>query len=888
MFNTHKRQKYYLLYTGIFLLLIFVAFLPFILENKTFIWGTGVEDGLSQHFSALVYWGQYLRRFASNVVQGKFYLPMWNMNLGYGADILQTLNYYAIGDPLNLVYGLVPTKYMEYAYDAMILLRMYLAGFCFMLYTKKMKLHDYSSILGAIVYVFCGFVFHLGIRHPFFLNPMIYYPLFCLGIEKIYRKEKPYLFIGVTAVAAISNFYFLYMLTILAVLYAWIRFYYYETEHRIKAFGKTMFKFGLYYIIGICMSAVILLPSVLGFLGNGRGTGGVKITSLLAYPVRFYVMLAENMIAYGNSGHNTNAGFIPIAGIAIALLLSSERMRHKRYKIAVLGCLFALCCPLIGYVLNGMSYASNRWGFAFGFYVAMLVAEMYPWFFVMTKKQLLRILGIIVFYIGIIIFGEFYNTMFSNPGAFVAGGLLFLFYLLFVVFQWKGIHYKNHMVRILVMALVIAGVGIHGYYRFSPGQGNYVSDFITRGKAVSTLKSQSCKMLKDVKDNGLYRVHGESQSYKNYGILNELNTISGYYSILDGNVAESLKSYQTLGMQYSDKFKGLDGRTGLLSLASVKYMSVDTGDKSAIPDGFTKVEEKDGVALYRNPYALPFGYTYSKYIREKQYEALNGVGREQSMLQYGVVEDNISSLSQGSVSEGVNVETLIFSQKHIRTQKSKMISKVHIPKHKGQTAYLYFHNLKFTHIKAGKKMEWLEGSGATKGIVVTQNGVSRNIYIQGEDSPYYFGRDDYMIPVEEGNVTLEYLSKGDYNIDDLRIVMTDSKKTKEYLAARKMNSLKNIKYKDNHFSGNITVNKPKLLCITIPYGKGWSAKVDGKETKILKTNGMYMGVVLEKGNHKIQLHYETPGIRIGFIISMIGFILFGVVAWMQHKRRDFE
>ena len=37
---------------------------------------------------------------------------------------------------------------------------------------------------------------------------MIYLPLILWGIDKIYKKEKPYLFIWATAAAAMSNFTF--------------------------------------------------------------------------------------------------------------------------------------------------------------------------------------------------------------------------------------------------------------------------------------------------------------------------------------------------------------------------------------------------------------------------------------------------------------------------------------------------------------------------------------------------------------------------------------------------------------------------------------------------------------------------------------------------------
>ena len=217
-----------------FLLMCIVAFLPFFTEGKSFVWGAGVEDGLSQHFSALAYYGEALREFFRNLLAGHPKLVMWDMSLGYGADILSTLNYYAIGDPLNLLYGFVSPKNTETMYDFMILLRMYLAGITFIMYARKMKKRSYGTVIGALVYVFSGFCFRLGLRHPFFINPMIYFPLLCLGIEKIYQRERPYVFIFAVCVSAMSNYYFLYMLTIFAVIYAWIRFYKYNEENKIK------------------------------------------------------------------------------------------------------------------------------------------------------------------------------------------------------------------------------------------------------------------------------------------------------------------------------------------------------------------------------------------------------------------------------------------------------------------------------------------------------------------------------------------------------------------------------------------------------------------------------------------------------------------------------
>ena len=104
------------MYTLMFLLMCMAAFLPFFIGGKNFVWGAGVEDGLSQHFSALAYYGELLREFVKNLIAGHPKLMMWNMSLGYGADVIATLNYYAIGDSLNLLYGFVPVKYTEIMY----------------------------------------------------------------------------------------------------------------------------------------------------------------------------------------------------------------------------------------------------------------------------------------------------------------------------------------------------------------------------------------------------------------------------------------------------------------------------------------------------------------------------------------------------------------------------------------------------------------------------------------------------------------------------------------------------------------------------------------------------------------------------------------------------
>ncbi len=898
-----EQRKYcYGVYTLMFLLMCIVAFLPFFTEGKSFVWGAGVEDGLSQHFSALAYYGEALREFFRNLLAGHPKLVMWDMSLGYGADILSTLNYYAIGDPLNLLYGFVSPKNTETMYDFMIVLRMYLAGITFIMYARKMKKRSYGTVIGALVYVFSGFCFRLGLRHPFFINPMIYFPLLCLGIEKIYQRERPYVFIFAVCVSAMSNYYFLYMLTIFAVIYAWIRFYKYTEENKMKNFFLTILKFGMYYTLGIAMAAVILLPSVIGFLGNGRYGKGVDWKSLIVYPGKYYLLFIENFIGYGNMGSNTNAGYLPIVGIVVLFTLFSQRMKHKKYRVAFIASIIALILPIFGYAFNGFSYANNRWAFALSFIVALLTAEMYPRLFVMSKRQQIGIgAGIIIYTVFCIIVNASGEEILKNKGIMAACGLIVVFYILLLIFQRLGYDTQKRIVRVSMAILLLISVGVHGYYRFDPKGYAYTQEFMDQGQAYRTLKEDNIRMLSKVNDPSVYRVHAEGYRYKNYGLINHLNTISGYYSITAKCVTDTIKGYDTLGMQYADKYKGVDQRLGLLSLAGVKYITVahnsqvakDVSSKGDVPYGVEKKSKKRNITLYKNKYALPFAYAYDSYMTEQQYEQLNGIGKEQAMLAQIILNQHPTDkeIQHNEQRNDPDIQTISLPETRISSPKGKKYADITVPVEKDKETYLYFKNLVYHGKKNGDDNFILTGRKGTKGILVTQNNVQQKIHIQSTFNPYYFGRKDYIVKINhqtskaKEKVRLNFLSPGEYEFDDISLITVPKKDVLARLKERKENSMKQIQYEGNHFRGVYHAKKDQILCVTIPYSKGWKATVNGNRTKIYKANGMFMGIIMKKGTQSVKLDYETPGLKIGAWISLVAWIGLGIYGLYFEKYR---
>ena len=130
--NPTKRERfcYYSFYTLIFSVLCLCVFVIFIKNGRSFVFDGGGQDGISQHYISLVYIGNYLREILRNLFENhKLIIPQWDTSLGLGADIITTMNYYVLGDPLNLFAVFVSPENTEYLYAALIIYRNYASLF---------------------------------------------------------------------------------------------------------------------------------------------------------------------------------------------------------------------------------------------------------------------------------------------------------------------------------------------------------------------------------------------------------------------------------------------------------------------------------------------------------------------------------------------------------------------------------------------------------------------------------------------------------------------------------------------------------------------------------------------------------------------------------------
>ena len=90
----------------------------------------------------------------------------------------------------------------------------------------------------------------------------------------------------------------------------------------------------------------------------------------------------------------------------------------------------------------------------------------------------------------------------------------------------------------------------------------------------------------------------------------------------------------------------------------------------------------------------------------------------------------------------------------------------------------------------------------------------------------------------------------------------------------------------NRITGQISLEKSKILFLSIPYSEGWTAREDGKKTQVLRANTMFMALPLSEGSHEITLTYRTPWMNLGAGVSAFGILCCVAIVIMRKRGRQ--
>ena len=872
-----KTKKYnaYIYYTLIFTITAIAVFWIFIKTGKSFIWQ---NDGFNQHYLILNDFNVALRNIFNNG------MSLFSWNLGLGLDVIGQYSYYILGDIFSYLSLLFSMDNLKYAYQILILFRIYCVGIAFIIYCRYNKKDDFNTIIGAIIYTFSGYILAASIRHPYFTNPAIMLPFVFLGIDKILKEDKYIYFTVSIAILAIMNYYFLYMITILAVIYAIVKFITDFKDQGINVFwtkfGKTVF----HYIVGVMVAGIILLPTAYTFLNSDRT--GVSYTY---YDMEYY----EKLFFMQHGTPFWSAIYVSIIStlmLPIAVLNLKKNKENINTLINIAICVLILVVPFLGSVMNGFSFQSNRWCFAYTFYMAYMVVINLRKNLKYNKKEIFSILALSILYIILSIFATNVDRNFILM-TIVTMGLL----IATIVYRKYSIQTRK-ICKVLLLLITCINIAFSAQNLYSRNGKNYADEFLKMSNIEEHYQSNRGEIAEFDKaidyikerDDTFYRIGTTVYSYNNMSAYYDYNGLNSFLSLGNGYVTRFAKELLVLGNTNTISLNELDARTKLTTFLGCKYYIVPVNKTSYVPYGYKLKKEYVATKVYENENNLPIGIFYDSYISKEDYEKLPVLEKEQALLETATVE-NISKIEKTNINYNKDLaETIKDTSKEVNYTilnetfyLKEKIFYINFDEVENCELYLYFDNLEYDSTdKYYVKVRYKDVDKYQK----VEDSVASPYYLETPNILFNLG---YM-DKHSGMITVELTGDGNYTYDNLKLLAVPIDKYEQSIAKLKETPFEVQEVGEDFIKGNISNSRSGILQISTSYSRGWKALVDGKEAEVINVNTGFIGIPLNEGEHEIYLTYSTPWLRVGIVVSVLGILMLMIIIIKQKLKLSCE
>ncbi|HEY8835596.1 MAG TPA: YfhO family protein, partial [Chthoniobacterales bacterium] len=107
----------------------------------------------------------------------------------------------------------------------------------------------------------------------------------------------------------------------------------------------------------------------------------------------------------------------------------------------------------------------------------------------------------------------------------------------------------------------------------------------------------------------------------------------------------------------------------------------------------------------------------------------------------------------------------------------------------------------------------------------------------------------------------------------------------DIVATRRKSALDLTSFRQTQIEGNVTLEQKAVLILQTPFDRGWEAWQDGKAAPVVKVDVGLLGVGLDSGQHKVELRYQTPFLRLGLAIALGSLLVLTFTAWRWPRLR---
>ena len=844
-----NRKRFYLLYTLLFLCIGGLLAYFYYSQGRSLIDYKG--DGFRQHYRAVLYTSNVIRQIFHNIfIEHSFAIPQWDFSLGEGSDILETLHYYGISDIILLPSALVPERYIYLYYDFAVFLRMYLAGLTFSglcFYTGKKDLK--ALLCGTLIYSFSSYAFVTGTGHTFFLSAMVYLPMIITGVEKIFHRESGALFSVSVCLSSLSNVYFFYINVLTTVFYVIVRLICGKEEDKLNSFVRI----AIYSVLGLLMSAVVVLPVASTMLGNNRLQTHFDIP--LFFDMSEYRYLFTTF-AFGQNGY---FGGYTVVAVLVLTLLYRNRGRIT-LKILTLMSFVFISLPFFARLYNAMMYATNRWAYCISLLMAYIVTE------VLDEDTQIKVIDLIPTFIYIVI-----CILLDREDLKIYHVLLGLTLLMGLVLLFQKKLFKTSLLAVIVLSLAFTVT-----FHYSPLWWNYTRN----GAELNEIEHNTWpdrEILETIEDDSFWR-YGSDSLLTNSSANTSYYSSQYYWSIANNNVIEARKELGLLDHN-NHHYDNYNNRFLLNALSSTRYC-IEHNDNDSHPYGFEEEGTFKNGTLYKSSYSLPLFYGYTQTVSLEEWLKLDLVNRQEVLSQAAVIENgqdpDLTFLSRDIPYE-MSSSDVEFNGNEITVLNS--------------SSYI---DLTAQYPEAGEYYLVIEGFDSDK----STNWVVRNL--EGKETIMFFKDDDHTGNADkhdflinlgyydgfDGTARILLLYPGIYSYKNMRLIYQPLEKQVEDLKELDCFDIKEFSVSNGVINAKLSADKDVLMCASIPYAKGWKLYLDGKETELKKVNLMYLGADLSAGEHTLELRYSTPFLKTGACVSLLSGIACLVLHIMYQKKRS--
>ena len=855
-------------------------------------------DGASQHFPALLYFHEWVTALLSGH-GGAF--GMWSWRLGFGADTMTTLSYY-LADPFAWISLLFPAHLLEYVYQGLFFLRVLCAGLAAFLYLRTMKATRFAAVAGSLVYVFATFLMQVGLKHPYFVDAMVWFPLILLGTEMVLVRRRWYLLAGALAIAAASNFYFFYQIGLVAIIYAVARWFEITPRgKRLRSLVSDGLRVAGWYALGTLLAAIVLAPVALAVLASSRGAA-TDVARIL-FPLKTYgaeIVALVSPIA-GNNEALLMGGFAIFGVMAAAVVF----MRRGNFALKVMLAAFVVfaAAPVFADLLNAGSSASYRFYFMAGLFLAAAVASVLSDPKPLSRRELTSLaIGLFAFsavYLYAARHAPYPLWLVSAPVVIgvLSLGLLFAEQRLCsgAGAQHGERSWWNPWLRVGIVVLIAVGIAAGAEVSYSKRYDPILSTYVLSGTAFAMYHDDPGSLVGTLPVEDGQRIDKQQGvllsdlevSQNNDPLAQDYAGLDFYFSLMNNGVHEYLKGLADRSQRFAYDFEGLDDRAALDTLAGVRYYVAPSGGEAYVPYGFTRSSTLGTATVYENSHALPVGYVYHSVVASATYGAMSPLDKQQALLQGVVLADGQAPrlLRIAPAPEAVEVTyTLTPGSGMTWDQTARRIS---VSK-QGTGADLQFAPVPDAELYV--EMTGVRFPGDDRLLVAVEAGGPRKVHRFLPASSAYNWGDDRLV------VNLGYLASGTSHARisflDRRVVRYSSLKVfampmaryADHVNALAAEGMRGVTVGADALSGTVTSHGDGVLFLSVPYDAGWSAAVDGIAAPIMKANVGFSGIAVGDGTHRVEMRYATPGLRVGILVSVLALLLTIALAILTERR----